>query len=449
MVKKFVSVKGKGLWSAYNEELDRTMKLFNKTKAPKYNKHKTVRVEQSGEHHVNTNGNFFNMVLAGISTPKRAFPQFIKTPESEFYLRKFRRDMIKATKIHLSDNFMRAAVELSYAYPKYLSKLMSQSIPPLDNIWIEWNEGTRFDITKEYLKKIGKAVGDDNANRSDTGYLIRQHGVGHEYSLVFPEGESNKLIFPALSWFFSNNLDNPFSLSEMNKLRLAQGYPPVDEETDRKNREEHLRYLLGDDYYKVHFPLFDFDNPNDLVPDKKDCHKISHASDHVEFVMPWMMNTQKGLHDLSFCLYPNVYDMNEDDKLSENFNQCHKGDLRFLTAVFSLLNYPRIIKERVNPPKKVSTIRWGRRVPKNEVKVIEVELPKRRGVTMYEQLFTGHGSPKRQHMRRGHPRRYRDVHGRISKEVWIEPMVVGNPELGVIEHEYFLKTKGDKYEKSK
>lgn len=423
---------------------------YNKDKAPKYNKDETIKVEQAGEHHVNTDGNFFNMVLAGISAPKRAFPQFIKTSESEFYLRKFRRDMTKATKVHLSENFMRAAVELSYAYPKYLSRLMSQSTPPLDNIWIEWNEGTRYDMTKEYLKKMGKLVSDTDTNRSDTGYLIRQHGMGHEYSLVFPEGASNKLMFPALSWFFSNNPDNPFSLSEMNKLRLAQGYPPVDEETDRKNRGEHLLYLLGDDYRKVHFPeVWDFNNLNDLVADKKDWNKNKHASDHVEFVMPWMMHTQKGLHDLSFSLYPNVYSNNEDDTLWKNSNECHKGDLRFLTAVFSLLNYPRIIKERVNPPKKVPSLRWGRRVPRNEVKVIEVELPKKRGVTMYEQLFTGHGSPKRQHMRRGHPRRYRDVHGRISKEVWIEPMVVGNPELGVIEHEYFLKTKGDKYEKSK
>ena len=387
----------------------RSMKRNMKTiKAPKYNKDETIKVEQAGEHHVNTDGNFFNMVLAGISTPKRAFPQFIKTSESEFYLRKFRRDMTKATKIHLSENFMRAAVELSYAYPKYLSKLMSQSTPPLDNIWIEWNEGTRFDMTREYLTKIGRTVSDKDTNRSDTGYLIRQHGMGHEYSLVFPEGASNKLMFPALSWFFSNNPDNPFSLSEMNKLRLAQGYPPVDEETDRKNRGEHLLYLLGDDYHKVHFPeVLDF--KNEILLNSEVWSKSKHSSDLIESVMPWMMNTQKGLHDLSFSLYPNVYNNDEDDTLWKNSNECHKGDLRFLTAVFSLLNYPRIIKERV----------------------------------------TGHGSPKRQHMRRGHPRRYRDVHGRISKEVWIEPMVVGNPELGVIEHEYFLKTKGDKYEKSK
>ena len=97
-------------------------------------------------------------------------------------------------------------------------------------------------------------------------------------------------------------------------------------------------------------------------------------------------------------------------------------------------------------PKKVSTIRWGRRVPKNEVKVVEIELPKR-GVNVHSQLFTGHGSPKRQHGRRGHLDVTKIDQAGLSKRFWIEPKVVGNPELGIINHEYVLQIQKDTKQK--
>ena len=151
---------------------------------------------------------------------------------------------------------------------------------------------------------------------------------------------------------------------------------------------------------------------------------------------------------LAPAMWPN-FDNEEPrlfSKLKEMGGHGIDGDVRFLTAVFALLNYPRYVRAMLPAPKKVSTIRWGRRVPKNEVKVVEIELPKR-GVNVHSQLFTGHGSPKRQHGRRGHPRRYKDRSGRIIKEIWIEPKVVGNPELGIINHEYVLQIQKDTKQK--
>ena len=151
---------------------------------------------------------------------------------------------------------------------------------------------------------------------------------------------------------------------------------------------------------------------------------------------------------LAPAMWPN-FDNEEPrlfSKLKEMGGHGIDGDVRFLTAVFALLNYPRYVRAILPAPKKVSTIRWGRRVPKNEVKVVEIELPKR-GVNVHSQLFTGHGSPKRQHGRRGHPRRYKDRSGRIIKEIWIEPKVVGNPELGIINHEYVLQIQKDTKQK--
>jgi hypothetical protein len=169
-----------------------------------------------------------------------------------------------------------------------------------------------------------------------------------------------------------------------------------------------------------------------------------------EILEKWMFNVTSGVHDLGYCTYPDLYSDRESDQLASAADKTHLGDMRFLVAIFSLLNYPRIIRERVEPPRRVRSVRWGKPLPRNEVKVIEVSLPKRNGVTLYQRLFTGHGTPKRQHWRRRHPRRILDRQtGKLKYIKWIEPMQVGNPELGVIEHEYFLKAKNSEHTERK
>ena len=59
-------------------------------------------------------------------------------------------------------------------------------------------------------------------------------------------------------------------------------------------------------------------------------------------------------------------------------------------------------------------------------------------------MFTGHGTPKRQHVRRGHWRVTKDKHGRVKDRTWIQPCIVGNPDLGIINHEYVLRVKQDR-----
>ena len=53
-------------------------------------------------------------------------------------------------------------------------------------------------------------------------------------------------------------------------------------------------------------------------------------------------------------------------------------------------------------------------------------------------MFKGFGSPKRQHKRRGHWHTYHYKNGE-KRHKWIEEQLVGNPELGKIEHDYVLK----------
>jgi hypothetical protein len=381
-----------------------------------------------------TGGNWYNHVLSGIAVPHKSFLHHFsgRDEKADFLLRKFRKDLTSATRISLSPQFLEIAVELGMSYPKYLTKAIARSTPPLENIWIEWNEGERFAATSKVLKKMGaKHVEPENVANNDTGYLIRSdHRGGYEFQCVFQADHGNgkeAIGFPPLSWMFNPNADEPYTTDGMNRQRVVQGLPMVGRDTDEANRVKLITALWGADYMNVH-------KGQDVYGD---------------LLQTWQWNVTSSIHDLGPSMYPPLYNDTESVELAENADTMHLGDMRFLVAVFALLNYPRIVRMDAPSPKKVSAIRWGRPLPKNEVKVVEVDLPKRRGVNLYQQLFTGQGAPKRQHERRGHPRRYKDAQGRIIKEIWIKPMTVGNPELGVIEHEYFLKAGGDRFKKSK
>ena len=381
-----------------------------------------------------TGGNWYNHVLSGVAVPHKSFLHHFsgRDEKADFLLRKFRKDLTSATRISLSPQFLEAAVELSFAYPKHLVKSIARAIPPIDNIWIEWNEGERFAASRKVLDKVGIAYkSEDQYAQNDTGYLIRSdHRGGYEFQCVFQADHGNgkeAIGFPALSWMFNPSSDEPYTTDGMNRQRVVQGLPMVGRDTDEANRVKLITALWGADYMQAH-------RDQDV---------------YGELLQPWQWNITSSIHDLGPSMYPQLYDNTEADELAEDADTMHLGDMRFLVAVFALLNYPRIVRMDAPAPKKVSAIRWGRPLPKNEVKVVEVDLPKRRGVNLYQQLFTGQGSPQRQHVRRGYWRRYKDAQGRIIREQWIKSYVAGNPELGVIEHEYFLKAGGDTFKKSK
>ena len=120
-------------------------------------------------------------------------------------------------------------------------------------------------------------------------------------------------------------------------------------------------------------------------------------------------------------------------------------DVQILISTLAILNYEHIVMQKKNPSEdKIKHVAYGRRVPANEYSLLEIDLPKPRGKLFYEREFTGHGSPKRWHMRRGHWRRYRDAKGNITKRVWIDQCEAGSKELGSKINDYNLqKAKGE------
>ena len=116
------------------------------------------------------------------------------------------------------------------------------------------------------------------------------------------------------------------------------------------------------------------------------------------------------------------------------------GDVRFLISLLNILNYDLVSTETVIPPKKINHLYMSKVVPKNEYKVVEINLPKPKGKKIYNRIFTGQGSPKREHWRRGHWRKVVNKQGVTIKRIWIGEQKVGNPELGSIIHDYILKS---------
>ena len=366
----------------------------------------------------------YSEVLSGLAVPKRSMHSYVQSKRGDFAIRSFRNDMAKAERMKLSDNFVEHAVALSFSYPKYFEKLIERAIPAFDTLWIEWDELKRFDCIQENFEKTGIPLDDNRdsvANR--LGYLIRNNGNGcFEYSLVMCDSLNDKfkgpkITGPMCTFLFSNDPDEPVLL-DSSKFQVGKDSFMSNRE-DESFRSNFMGALMGRAYI----------NNNDGAAN--------------EF-LKWTPNLQVNPHDF-FVGQDMQPIMKNPQMISQMLDlSCHamEGDLRFLIAVFSLLNYPRFVRE-VSAPKKISSVRWGRVVPKSEVKVIEIELPKR-GVIVYDQLFTGNGSPKRQHVRRGHWRVYKDTFGRVKERKWINPMVCGDPELGVIDHEYILKVKRDK-----
>lgn len=358
----------------------------------------------------------YDEVVAGLSVPRSSLYMYNKNKRGDFALKQTQKNLIQAEKFSLSNNFVKMAVSLSFSYPQYISQLLPKAIPCFDNLWIEWNELARFDALQEEFQKLGLPADVNRKSVSNRiGYHVERSSKGFTYNFFTCDAHYNEDGTKAPKKIMASTFE----------------WTLLNDESSLTNIEEPFWFFgLGTAYSKFH-------RNDDGI------NRLNNFSKNFTF-KPSM---------LSPALWEDFADGNVEAKNPQMYTRLKEmaghgidGDVRFLVAVFSLLNYPRYVSAVLPAPKKVSTIRWGRRVPRNEIKVVEIDLPKK-GVNVYGQLFTGHGSPKRQHARRGHPRRYRDETGKVIKKIWIEPKVVGNPELGIINHEYVLQVQKDRRRK--
>ena len=124
----------------------------------------------------------YNEIVAGLSVPSSSFYAYEKSKKGDFNIKQQQRQLINAEKFTLSDNFVKMAVALSFSYPRYIAQLMPKAIPCFDNLWIEWNELTRWEALQEEFAKLGLAA-DTNRDSVATrlGYHVQRNNNGFSY----------------------------------------------------------------------------------------------------------------------------------------------------------------------------------------------------------------------------------------------------------------------------
>ena len=369
---------------------------------------------------------YYNTVLAALAKPRSSMPhnksavKKLRGRESEkevihalkewkWYCQKTRQVLNSATPVRLDNTVLRHIAELSVEPIEKLMKLLPQAELPFDNMWIEWDEHEKQKIFHEVA---GEAMEHDlNAHSQNVGLMA--------------SANASKGGYEVLSFF-----DN---LAEWEGETWATGE----------------KVGAGTNCALVSFCIYPNGNGNRASSG-------IHASD-------WDAITQMLFGET----YINGRSVNTYPKKLQKYCTVHRcpivipswgregkaealkvgmqmiaGDARFLLCTLALLNYPHTGKLTATSPSKTRRIKFGAIVPRKEVKVVEIELPKSRASTTYKRLFTGQGTPKRLHQRRGHWRVNMNADGTERKPIWIAPMWVGNEEIGIIEHEYELKGKG-------
>ena len=94
---------------------------------------------------LNLDGNFINAVISSFNDSKRRQGNtkgliYMKGKQAEFSRRSVQRNLMGATKFFVDDTLLEHAVASSFVPPKDFLIAMETAIPPVDNMWIEWNE---------------------------------------------------------------------------------------------------------------------------------------------------------------------------------------------------------------------------------------------------------------------------------------------------------------------
>ena len=355
-----------------------------------------------------------NQGLGALANPERGLMQWQKKSRiAEQMRRKLQRNLIEAQKFELDDKLVEHCVWASMDNPKRLAQMVDRAIPPFDLMWIEWRDEVRVKAHIDAYKKMHpEKLIDENLEGVSprVGYLIERKHNATLFTLMMTYDD--KFYACGTSFYLADE-------SEFD-LEFRQSISCDNKELDELAFADQLAsfaILIGDVWYKEY---------------------MGHYDNELEYMAKQIIPAQ-GYGQLSITDQENKTGWDPQwmaNKTAKELN-LSRGDLRFLICAIGFLNYDHIILEEKKPNPKVKHMRYGHRTPENEYRKVYIDLPKR-SVTMRRGILTGKGTPKKQHWRRGHWRTYQN-----GVRVWIKPCQAGNPELGIVEHDYFLRGKKD------
>jgi hypothetical protein len=365
------------------------------------------------------------MYATALTNPRKGLLGYQNSPRAKAAIRHKQIELATAQRFFVSNKLLEHAVVASYVKPKHLFAALERALPPFNNMWIEWDEEYRKTIEYKWREKLGvdwlEAYDNDRLEArllleekgmtpfDKAGFHIQKKNDRCFFCFAFNTPEQ-KIMLPLynMSIFYEGDITAEF---------LAEAVKVSPEQVEERYITEQGGVFLGDEYLHHH----------------------GMDSTYADTLMRRFMSFMD--YNATVMTFP---EKPEDEKLNSlkimSLHQMH-GMGRFMVSLLGLLNYDLIIQE-TGRPEKIKGARFADRDLKvNEYTTIDIELPKPRGKRIYERMFTGQGSPKREHWRRGHWRTLRDEAGNLKKRVWIDAMKCGDPKLGSIIHDYNLRTK--------
>tara|TARA_R100001460_G_scaffold24459_1_gene49125 strand:- start:5780 stop:7117 length:1338 start_codon:yes stop_codon:yes gene_type:complete len=431
-------------------------------------------------------------LIAALSNPKRNLGHFHNHKYANGMVQKLRVQLVQSKKFVIDDSLLYNLVQASMVKPKAFLKAIELAKPPFPNMFIEFSEKSLFRAYKKFYATQYPALMSfisrrllNTSERTRKGYHILSDDETTEFMPWYLlTDESDRLAND--KWFTSPKSVRVVNVSDKD-VDFERRVKDITNNKDKFTRNYKYRYeqgqvngadmvtmpgisFFGEDYFHYYSERFakgveqraeqlseimkseSFVYGRDSLMgrgyNKSICHRVASQGDFASIC-------SKLWHGNSYAWDWSVPQKDIEDKVKSNdkveqdgFNLAYEffnGEIKFLIAALAMFNFDHIIyKKKTRGTTKLQHISRGQKIPFNEYSLMTIELPKPRGVQKYEREFTGHGSPKCEHWRCGHWRRYRDRFGNVTKRTWIKAKKVGNKAYGTKQTEYKLnKAQGE------
>ena len=393
-------------------------------------------------------------LINALSNPKRGLSGYMGGSIADEMANKTQIEIVQSQKFVISPSLVNHAVRASFSKPSVLLDMLNQGKPPYNNLWLEWDEDYRQDCLQTVHKENGKDFSEVKTNPNKVGYHIQliTDELGDEHFLYTAYGQfgsddpdvptikRNQFYSLPMSFILYNNASPTFEdIQARNELldEVPREWVVQNEEAWFFEGFKHTFTLMANWYSMENLPkALNIVDGDVLELDQKKFKKLMNYNKSHEFncfkeiskrisigqsaCMHWIITKQKFLAG---------YEKDEMEFYIKHSLDSLGGDARFIIALFGLLNSDITTTEEVEPNNKLIYTQFGKRVPRNAYKVLNVNLSDTKVRKIYKSKFTG--VKKRQHERRGHWRNYTN-----GKRIWINSFLAGDPEIGIVTKDY-------------
>ena len=354
-----------------------------------------------------------SQLISALSIPKMGIGGYLDGKYARSMSREIQINMINSHKFVISDDLLIQATKLSYLPPKDLLAQIDYVVPPFENVWFEWNEHLRVKTGREELLKLHDKVEPLNLENTPEriGYHIQKVYDEFLYTCYFQDDQKGKFWCPEMGFSIHNKQYTYEDYIKQFRKHNGENASVINEDEYKESVVQSGIIMLGQPYtvnYQNDFPYITT-LMHHLSPTQT-------ASTH------WIRSAEDFDKPITQA----------DAEKHQAQLQMVTGDARFLIALLSLLNAQITTSERVIPDPKVIHTQFLKRVPRNEYKVLSVNISEKHIRKIYKSRQTG--IKQKQHHRRGHWRHYKN-----GKKTWIKNCLAGDPKLGFVHKDYNFK----------